>query len=162
MKMEHVHLKPRRYQEEIFKTAKDKNTLVVLPTGTGKTLIALLLTKERLEKWPGSKILFLAPTRPLAQQHLYYFQNNIHNPEITSSLFTGKVKPEKRKQLFDESDIIFSTPQCVANDLKDHLYTLEDVSLLIEDEAHRCVKNYDYTYVAKTYKEQAKHQLKRI
>ncbi len=152
------NITPRKYQEEIFNTAKEKNTLVVLPTGTGKTLIALMLAKERLEKWPGSKILFLAPTRPLAQQHLDYFQQNLQNPEIKSSLFTGKVKPEKRKQTWDEADIIFSTPQCIANDLKDHLYTLEDVSLLIEDEAHRCVKNYDYTYVAKTYKEQAKHQ----
>ncbi len=73
-------------------------------------------------------------------------------------LFTGKINADKRKKIWDETDIIFSTPQCIANDLKDHLYTLEDVSLLIEDEAHRCVKNYDYTYVAKTYKDQAKHQ----
>ena len=152
------HITPRRYQEEIFQTARDKNTLVVLPTGTGKTLIAFMLSKERLEKWPGSKILFLAPTRPLAQQHLDYFKYNLHDPEIISSLFTGKVKPEKRKQTWDESDIIFSTPQCIANDIKDHLYTLEDISLLVEDEAHRCVKSYDYTYVAKTYKDQAKHQ----
>ncbi len=151
------HIKPRKYQEEIFETAKDKNTLVVLPTGTGKTLIAFLLTLERREKWPGSKILFLAPTRPLAEQHLSYFRHNIPQ-ETIMHLFTGKIQAEKRKKIWEEVDIIFSTPQCIANDLKDHLYTLEDISLLIEDEAHRCVKNYDYTYVAKTYKEQAKHQ----
>ncbi|MEJ2268093.1 MAG: helicase-related protein, partial [Nanoarchaeota archaeon] len=41
--------------------------------------------------------------------------------------------------------------------LKNQLYSLENVSLLIEDEVHRCVKNYDYTYIAKVYLGQAKH-----
>ena len=53
------------------------------------------------------------------------------------------------------ADIIFSTPQCVANDLKKGLYDLSEVCLMIEDEAHRCTKNYDYTYVAQKYKEEA-------
>jgi Fanconi anemia group M protein len=34
---------------------------------------------------------------------------------------------------------------------------LEEVSLLIEDECHRCLKNYAYTYVAEKYKESAKN-----
>ncbi|MDP2673126.1 MAG: LAGLIDADG family homing endonuclease, partial [Nanoarchaeota archaeon] len=47
---------------------------------------------------------------------------------------------------------------CIANDLRSQLYSLVDVSLLVIDEAHRCLKNYDYNYVAKAYKEQAKDQ----
>ena len=34
-------IKPREYQSNIFETCKKRNCLVVLPTGLGKTLIAL-------------------------------------------------------------------------------------------------------------------------
>ena len=72
-------------------------------------------------------------------------------------LFTGKINAKKRKELWERADIIFSTPQCIGNDLKKNLYNLNDVSLLIEDECHRCLKNYAYTYVATKYHEQAEN-----
>lgn len=148
---------PREYQKRIFQVCVEKNCLVVLPTGLGKTLIALMLTIERMKKFPGKKVVFLAPTKPLAEQHFYYFQK--HLPELFGSLelFTGEVDSEKRKELWDSADIVFSTPQCVANDVAGGLYNLQEVCLLIEDEAHRCVKNYSYTYVAKKYLETSKH-----
>ncbi len=151
-------IEPREYQREIFKTCKAKNCLVVLPTGLGKTLIAIMLTIERMSKYPGEKVLMLAPTKPLVEQHKKAFEKYL--PELFGDiqLFTGKIKAEKRKEIWEKADIIISTPQCIANDLKKNLYSLEDVCLLIEDEAHRCVKNYDYTYIAKRYNEQSKHK----
>ena len=151
-------IKPRKYQQEIYETCKNKNCLVVLPTGIGKTLIALMLSINRLREFPESKILFLAPTRPLAEQHINYFKK--HLPELFASLelFTGKVSAKQRRKLWQNSDIVFSTPQCVSNDLKNNLYDLSEVSLLIEDECHRCLKNYAYTYVAKKYIEQSKNK----
>ena len=59
----------RRYQEEIISSAVNKNTLVVLPTGLGKTVIALGVSAYTLSK-VGGKVLILAPTKPLAEQHL--------------------------------------------------------------------------------------------
>jgi Fanconi anemia group M protein len=152
------NLKPRKYQSDIYESCKDKNCLVVLPTGIGKTLIALMLAINRKKLFPLSKILFLAPTRPLAEQHLEYFKKNL--PELFADLqmFTGKIDAEKRKKIWQNAEIIFSTPQCIANDIKKGLYNLEEVSLLIEDECHRCLKNYAYTFVAKKYHEQSKNQ----
>ena len=152
------NISPRDYQQKIFETCTEKNCLVVLPTGTGKTLIALMLAIERMKKFPGEKVLFLAPTRPLAEQHLAFFSK--HLPELFADmqLFTGSVSADKRKKIWQSADIIFSTPQCIANDMKNRLYSLGNVCLLVEDEAHRCMKNYDYTYVAKKYKEDAMHQ----
>ena len=142
---------PRRYQQKILETCVKKNCLVVLPTGLGKTLIALMLAIERMKEFPGERVVFLAPTRPLAQQHLNFFEQ--HLPELFGDmqLFTGMVKPEQRKKIWQTADIIFSTPQCVANDLRKNLYNLEDACLLVEDEAHRCIKSYDYNYIAERY-----------
>ncbi len=153
-----VNIEPREYQKAIFNTTKDKNTLVVLPTGVGKTLIALMLSVERLKKHPMSKIVFLAPTRPLVEQHFEYYKE--HLPELFAELhlFTGTIPANKRKELWQTAEIIFSTPQCVANDVENYLYDLKEVSLLIIDEAHRCLKNYDYTKVVNKYKNQGLNQ----
>jgi Fanconi anemia group M protein len=152
------NITPREYQQKIFETCKEKNTLVILPTGLGKTLIALMLVIDRMEKFPTEKIIFLAPTKPLIEQHLISFKK--HLPELFADmqLFTGEIKAEQRKKIWKTADMIFSTPQCVANDLRKNLYNLNEVSLLIEDEAHRCVKNYDYNFIAQKYKSQAVNQ----
>lgn len=151
-------IEPREYQRAIVETAKRANTLVVLPTGIGKTLIALLLATHRLNEKRPSKALILAPTKPLIEQHFITFKDNL--PELFGELnvFTGEVPAKERKKCWRGADIIFSTPQCIANDLKQELYSLSEVSLLVVDEAHRCLKNYDYTTVVTYYKDQARNQ----
>ena len=152
------NIKPREYQEKIYETCKEKNCLVILPTGLGKTLIALMLVIDRMKKFPTEKIVFLAPTKPLIEQHLNYFKKYLPDLFADIQLFTGEINAEQRKKIWKTADMIFSTPQCVANDLKKNLYNLSEVSLLIEDEAHRCVKNYDYNFIAQKYKSQAINQ----
>ncbi|MCA9487435.1 MAG: DEAD/DEAH box helicase [Nanoarchaeota archaeon] len=151
------NITPREYQKNIFETCIKKNCLVVLPTGVGKTLIALMVAIERMKQFPGEKVVILAPTKPLAEQHLESFKKNL--PELFGDmqLFTGSVNADKRKKIWQTADILFSTPQCIANDVKKRLYNLSDVCLLVEDEAHRCVKNYSYNLVAKKYLEQAQN-----
>src|SRR3989344_2601961 len=151
------NVQPREYQLKILETCAKKNCLVVLPTGLGKTLIALMLVIQRMKEFPGERAVFLAPTKPLAEQHLASFKKQL--PELFGEmqLFTGEIKPSERKKIWQTADIIFSTPQCVANDIKKKLYDLKDVCLLIEDEAHRCIKNYDYNYVSQEYQEQSLH-----
>lgn len=156
--MSQIKTIPRDYQKAIVESAVLKNTLVVLPTGLGKTLIALLVAEHRMNEFPGEKILILAPTKPLAEQHYNSFKKEL--PELFAEiiLFTGEVPAEKRKKLWDSADIIFSTPQCIANDLDKRKYTLASTSLLVIDEAHRSLKNYDYTKIARYYQNQAQHQ----
>ncbi|MEM7825567.1 MAG: DEAD/DEAH box helicase [Candidatus Aenigmatarchaeota archaeon] len=152
-------IQPREYQLKIAETASRKNTLVVLPTGTGKTLISLLVGIDRLEKFPESKILITSPTRPLNAQHKKSFENftKINPEEIV--LITGKIRPEEREKLYKNAKVITGTPQCLQNDLENGRLSLENFSFITFDESHRAVKDYAYTYVAKKYIEQAKNPL---
>src|SRR4030042_278897 len=100
-------ISPREYQQKIFEKCVDKNCLVVLPTGLGKTLIALMLTIERMKKFPGEKVIFLAPTKPLVEQHLNYFKKHLHDLFAEMNLFTGQIKSGERKKLWQTADIIF-------------------------------------------------------
>lgn len=145
----------RLYQESILKTASAKNTLVVLPTGTGKTPLAALLVADRLAKFPESRALVLAPTKPLASQHEKSFRKffNIGGGGIV--LLTGATNAESRAKRYADAKIIFSTPQTSENDIKSGILKLRDFSLLVIDEAHRSIGNYAYTAVAKAYNEQS-------
>ncbi len=155
--MPSITLNPRDYQKAIFETVKNANTLVVLPTGLGKTLISLLLSIERLETHPKSKILMLAPTRPLVEQHFNTFKSQLPELFADIQLLTGSTPPKKRQTIFTQADIIFATPQTIANDLENSLYNLNNCSLLVIDECHRTIKNYDYTTVLNFYKQQSQN-----
>ena len=157
-----LNITPREYQQKIYETARVKNALVVLPTGLGKTLIALMLSVERKKMFPTSKVLFLAPTKPLVEQHFDYFKKHLSELFADIQIFTGAVPAKKRKEIWNTAEIIFSTPQCIANDLDKYLYKLDDASLLVIDEAHRCLKNYDYTKVVSFYKNQCPEEMQRI
>ena len=72
------NFEPRLYQQTILATASLKNTLVVLPTGMGKTNVFLMLAAQRLKQYPNSKIIMLGPTRPLIDQYKKVFEENFN------------------------------------------------------------------------------------
>ena len=138
----------REYQETIFINCLNQNCLVVIPTGLGKTIIALMLAVYRLSEVPKSKVIFLAPTKPLVEQHHKSFLNlTLLPPESLQSL-TGTIPPKKRKELWIQIKVAFMTPQVLQNDLISGLYSLEDVSLIIFDECLRAVGVYAYVFIA--------------
>ncbi|MFH1849341.1 MAG: DEAD/DEAH box helicase [archaeon] len=149
--------KPRLYQETILATCNEKNTLVVIPTGMGKTPIALMLAVQRLNNFPQSKVVFLAPTRPLVEQHLNYFKRHLKADESEFVMFTGLVKPETRASEWKKARFIFSTPQGLENDVISGRIPMEDASLLVFDESHRAVGDYAYVFLAKQYQKTAKY-----
>jgi len=148
--------KPRLYQETIFASSALKNSLVVLPTGMGKSMIFIMLAVQRLNNYPKSKILILAPTKPLCEQHVQSCMNYIDIEKEKVVLFTGLVKPEKRAKLWEDARIIISTPQGLENDIINRKIDFKDVSLLVIDECHRAVKEYSYVWLAKQYEKLAK------
>ena len=92
----------RDYQVNLANQAKSENCLVVLPTGLGKTAVALQVIADYLSKGTGG-VLFLAPTRVLANQHYEFLKNNLTIEDIT--LITGEDLITKRKKLWMNSVI---------------------------------------------------------
>ncbi len=149
----------REYQRRIAEVATSTNTLVVLPTGLGKTMIAIMVTAAMLEKDPDSKVMVLAPTRPLVLQHLRAFGDGLTLPEGSMTALTGTVEPGERELLWMKSRVIFATPQTVYNDVRHGRVSLRKVVLAVFDEAHRSVRDYTYTKLASAYRETADRPL---
>lgn len=150
---EHPLIRPgalqyRTYQINIAKAALTANTLVVLPTGLGKTAIALITSAYVLED-PDAKILMLAPTRPLALQHYETFKKTLSIPSDEIVLLTGQTPKSQRALLWQNARVISATPQTVLSEMSN--LNLGDVALLIVDECHRSVNRYAYVDVVKAY-----------
>ena len=137
-------IESREYQVNLANQAKSENCLVVLPTGLGKTAVALQVIAEYLSKGTGG-ILFLAPTRVLANQHYEFLKNNLTIADI--ALITGEDLITKRKKLWMNS-VICATPEITKNDLDRGLVASDQFSLVIFDEAHRTIGDYAYSGIA--------------
>ena len=148
----------RLYQETLLASCIKQNSLIILPTGLGKTIIAALMATLRLSKYPDNKIIFLAPTKPLVVQHKNTFEGLMNIDPSKLMVLTGTISPEKRKAIYKEASIIFITPQTLQNDIIRGL-SLEDVSLIIFDEAHRAIGDYPYPFIANQYTKMAKKSL---
>jgi ERCC4-related helicase len=154
--IKHPLIKPdtveqRLYQLALAGEAIKKSSLIVLPTGLGKTVVALLVMVSRL---PKGKVLLLSPTKPLVEQHSTFFKEVLNIPQENVVLFTGNTPPDKRENMWEKAQLIISTPQVIENDLLGKKIGLENVSCIIFDEAHRATGNYSYVYIAEKYLQQ--------
>ena len=154
-----ARFEPREYQKRIAQTASSTSTLVVLPTGLGKTNVAILVAASVLNRRPGTKVMVLAPTRPLVLQHFRTFKSELSLPEGSSAVLTGTVDPGERETIWLKATVIFATPQTIYNDVKHGRISLRTVALAVFDEAHRSVRDYTYTRLAQAYRENADHPL---
>ncbi|MFW9971685.1 MAG: helicase-related protein, partial [Candidatus Odinarchaeota archaeon] len=142
-------LEAREYQVQIAAECANKNSLVVLPTGLGKTIIAVLVARKVLARFPtNSKIIILAPTRPLINQHYHTFLKFLGVSKDKFVVLTGKVIPEDRVELFTKNQVLFYTPQTLRNDLVSRKYTLKGTTLVIFDECHHATGEYPYPMIA--------------
>ena len=160
--IEHPLIRPNSAEARIYQQVlaadvlKNGNTMIVAPTALGKTIIAILVAADRLQKLKGSKILILAPSKPLTIQHEENFKHFLNVP-CTS--ITGAVKTDEREKRWAESQVICATPQTVESDLLNERYTLEDVSLVVFDECHHAVGSYSYVYLATRYVKECQNHL---
>jgi Fanconi anemia group M protein len=145
-------IEARSFQAKLAESVlKGGNSLIVAPTALGKTIVATLVIASVLEKEPGKKILFLAPTKPLCEQHQKSMRKFLKLKEEDIVLLTGSLVFKKRAKKWEKAKIVVATPQTIANDARQGRISLKELSLAVFDEAHRAVGEYAYVYIARKF-----------
>lgn len=146
-------IEPRLFQQTILSTCINKNTLVVLPTGTGKTIIAILhvaylLQKNAIPEGSNKFVLIMAPTKPLINQHVKSLRSFLKIPKNEIVELSGAISPDKRKHIIKKAKVIVATPQTIRNDIIHNHIDTKNCILAYFDEAHRARGDYDYVHIA--------------
>ncbi len=152
-------IEARLYQQTLFASCANKNSLVVLPTGLGKTILFIMVAAHRLQKFPECKIIFCAPTKPLLDQHLRTTKDLMEIEDKQIILLSGAIDPLKRENIWKLGKIFICTPQTLQNDIIQKRVNLDDVVLLCLDEAHKSVGDHSYVFIAEQYHKKAKNPL---
>ncbi|KAK6940331.1 Helicase, C-terminal [Dillenia turbinata] len=139
-----VNVPLRDYQLAITNMALFSNTLVALPTGLGKTLIAAVVMYNYFRWFPEGKIVFAAPSRPLVMQQIEACHNIVGIPQEWTIDMTGQTSPEKRGCLWKDKRVFFVTPQVLEKDIQSGTCLAKYLVCLVIDEAHRALGNYSY------------------
>ncbi|KAL2269940.1 hypothetical protein VTJ83DRAFT_2124 [Remersonia thermophila] len=134
----------RDYQFSIVKNALFHNTLVALPTGLGKTFIAATIMLNYFRWTKRAKLVFVAPTKPLASQQVEACLGIAGIPRSQASLLTGEIPPVVREEEWEKKRVFFMTPQTLTNDLSKGYADPKSIVLLVVDEAHRATGDYAY------------------
>ncbi|KAJ5120616.1 uncharacterized protein N7515_010004 [Penicillium bovifimosum] len=166
-------LDPREYQLELFDRAKSENTIAVLDTGSGKTLVAVLLLKYILElelnnrqnKMEHKVAFFLVDSVTLVFQQSAVLRRNL-NQKV--AYFYGNLGPDLwdqqtwQKQLKSYM-VIVCTAEILNQALLNGHLRIDQVNLLIFDEAHHAKKEHPYARIIRdSYLKVEPHKRPRI
>lgn len=135
----------RVYQYEITRNALLTNSLVCLPTGLGKTLIAAVVMYNYYRWFPTGKIIFMAPTRPLVDQQMSACYNLMGIPRSDTVVLMGTTKKDdsgSRRDFWRQKRIFFCTPHTVSNDIANGDLDANQVVCVVVDEAHHARGQY--------------------
>ncbi|OLN97312.1 Dicer-like protein 1 [Colletotrichum chlorophyti] len=152
---------PREYQMELFERAKQKNIIAVLETGSGKTLIAALLLRHILEKeienresgMPKRIAFFLVDKVSLVFQQHAVLESNLEHPvarfcgDMVENMWSG----DFWSQQFQENKVIVCTAAILHKCLLHSYIRIDQINLLIFDEAHHTKKNHPYARIIKDF-----------
>uniref|UniRef100_A0A803KMM7 Uncharacterized protein n=1 Tax=Chenopodium quinoa TaxID=63459 RepID=A0A803KMM7_CHEQI len=147
----------RSYQLDALEKAMKQNTIVFLETGSGKTLIAVMLLRSYayfLRRPTQSNIaVFLVPTVVLVKQQAEVI-------ELHTDLKVGKYWGDMgvdfwdaaiwQKQL-DEHEVIVMTPKILLDALSHTYIKLDKIKVLIFDECHNARGNHPYARIMKDF-----------
>ncbi|KAK0710286.1 hypothetical protein B0T26DRAFT_623466, partial [Lasiosphaeria miniovina] len=134
----------RAYQTEMYEKSIKENIVVVMDTGSGKTLVATLRIMHELARIDsGKKIWFLTPTVELCRQQCKTLQQQIRSVEIRSFSSRDNVDGWRSQELWDAAldnvRVAVATYAVLQNSLSDGFVKMASIALIVFDEAHHCV-----------------------
>lgn len=121
----------RAYQFSLVETCLFHNTLVGLPTGLGKTFVALNVMNNYYRWFENGQIFFLAPTKPLVYQQFRACAENETFKPLEMMELTGETQASERKKAYQKGRLFFMTPQTLENDIENERLDLDRIVLVI-------------------------------
>ncbi|XP_019435974.1 PREDICTED: endoribonuclease Dicer homolog 3b-like [Lupinus angustifolius] len=157
---------PRSYQLEVFEVAKKRNTIAVLDTGSGKTLVAVMLIKEAHKAINSSHIkkliIFLAPTVNLVNQQFKHIKDltgfKVEEYYGAKGVDTWDLKIWEKE--ISENDVLVMTPQILLDALRKAFLSIEMICLMIIDECHRATGKHPYSKIMEEFYHKANEKPK--
>ncbi|XP_020248629.1 endoribonuclease Dicer homolog 3a [Asparagus officinalis] len=135
-----------------------ENTIAVLDTGSGKTMIALMLIQELAKDLGVGEekkrvIVFLAPTVHLVHQQYEVIkaQTNLSTAQYCGALVMDHWNSESWEKEISAHKVIVMTPQILLDALRKAFLTLDMIRLIIFDECHRASGNHPYAKIMKEF-----------
>ncbi|KAJ5644785.1 ATP-dependent helicase dcl2-2 [Penicillium longicatenatum] len=156
-------MKERTYQLEMLQSSLQQNIIVAMGTGTGKTLIAVLRIREALNMIPDKLVWFLCPTIALCEQQVEVLR--CHLPSSRARSFTGRDQVDRwgEKAIWDAAlarvRVAVSTHQVLLDVLTHGFIKMDQLSLLVFDEAHHCTKNSPANRIMTNFYHPYKHMI---
>ncbi|EPQ03440.1 Interferon-induced helicase C domain-containing protein 1 [Myotis brandtii] len=156
----------RPYQMEVAQPALEgKNIIICLPTGSGKTRVAVYIAKDHLDKKKKAaelgKVIVLVNKVPLVEQLFRKEFQKFLKKWYCITRVSGDTQMKISFPKFVKSyDIIISTAQILENSLlnsekgEDDGVQLSDFSLIIIDECHHTNKEAVYNNIMRRYLKQ--------
>ncbi|KAK1262916.1 hypothetical protein QJS04_geneDACA009520 [Acorus gramineus] len=152
---------PRSYQKTVFDVAVRRNTIAVLETGAGKTMIAVMLMEkmgedlrvEGVEEKRRQVIVFLAPTVHLVNQQyeVIKVQTDLDVAQYYGAKGVDTWGMNCWEKEISDHQVLVMTPQILLDGLRYAFLSLDMVRLLIFDECHRACGNHPYTRIMKEF-----------
>lgn len=135
-------MKPHPHQHLCLDQILASNTIVNMPTGTGKTLVAVLAI-DNFRKY--GKAIFLVPTRSLVSQQANYIRTHSSSPITVAELQGVSMHNASRNEwqtFVNSNDVLVGTAEIFRRALVDTGFlSLEPFRLLIFDECHNATGN---------------------
>ncbi|XP_065211451.1 endoribonuclease Dicer-like [Planococcus citri] len=140
----------RRYQIELIEKIKQTNAILFLPTGSGKTFIALEIIKHMQDDLQkplskgGKRTIFLVNTVALVEQHHSFLKKNssLRIKSISGDLHSSLNKSEFWTRTQNEFQVLIMTSQIYLNALTHAHMSLKNANLIICDECHSAVHDH--------------------
>jgi len=143
----------RAHQLDALRKCLSQPTLVVLPTGQGKTAIEWMAIAEALND--GGRAILVAPTNPLVDQHLNDLLRVLSIDKDAIVRVSGSHDWQKREKMMADARVIVTTPQIIRNDAQRGTLSLSTIDLIVFDEAHHATGNHAMAQVGDLYQSAA-------
>ncbi|KAI7532283.1 hypothetical protein KC331_g13665, partial [Hortaea werneckii] len=137
----------RSYQQEMLDASLGKNIIVAMDTGSGKTHVAVARILAELEKSDPAKIVwFMCPSVALSHQQYNFVREHLPSAyQVISLMGSDGVDKWTDQRLWDavltHVRVVVGTPAVLMDALTHGFVRIRRLTLLVIDEAHRCVKS---------------------